>query len=73
MLDLETVRRLQYHPSKTPGDYLREAVLSPHARADLEQLVRVLYGYLFAREPCGPAEYAAWRDRTATERYAIPR
>lgn len=73
VLDLETVQRLHYHPSKTPADYLREVSLPPGARSDLERLVRVLYGYLFARQPCGPAEYSAWRDLTVADRYARPR
>jgi hypothetical protein len=33
-------------------------------RSDLGAVVRVLYAYLFARAPCGPAEFGAWRDLT---------
>jgi hypothetical protein len=70
VLELDQRRLLRFHPSKTPNEYTYEAQLAEPARAAFRDLVRLLYGYAFAREPCGPADFAAWRERTAAERYA---
>lgn len=61
LLDLDHGRLLRFHPSKTPGEYLAEQTLSAPQRDRLRQLVRALYGFVFARQPCGAAEYQAWR------------
>lgn len=54
VLTLDERRLLRFHPSKTPGEYAAE-------RRELSGLVRTLYAHVFARVPCGPEEYGAWR------------
>lgn len=70
VLALDARSVLRFHPSKTPGEYARESRLAPGAREEFRDLVRRLYRYAFARSPCGPAEFADWRERAAPERYA---
>jgi hypothetical protein len=70
VLELDQRRLLRFHPSKTPNEYTYEARLAEPARAAFRDLVRALYGYAFAREPCGPDEFSVWRERTVAERYA---
>lgn len=70
VLALDAASLVRFHPSKTPGEYTREARLSPQARTELRALVRDLYGYVFARRACGPREFEAWRVMAAPERYA---
>jgi len=70
VLALDESKLLRFHPGKTPGEYAREAGLAPRAREEFRELVRFLYGYAFARWPCGPAEFERWRARTAPEHYA---
>lgn len=57
ILALDSRRLVRFHSSKTPGEYVAE-------RSDLGAVVRALYAYLFARAPCGPAEFDAWRVLT---------
>jgi hypothetical protein len=70
VLALDALRLLKFHPSKTPAEYGMEARLAGQAREEFRELVRGLYGYAFARRPCGPVEFAAWRARAVPERYA---
>lgn len=70
VLALDASSLVRFHPSKTPGEYSREARLAPAARDEFRALVRTLYGYVFARRPCGPREFAEWRTLAAPERYA---
>lgn len=70
VLALDARNLLRFHPSKTPGEYVRESALAPGAREEFRELVRRLYRYAFARSPCGPAEFADWRAKAAPERYA---
>lgn len=70
VLALDASSLVRFHPSKTPGEYSREARLSPAARDEFRALVRTLYAYVFARRPCGPREFAEWRALAAAERYA---
>jgi hypothetical protein len=70
VLALEAAELLRFHPSKTPAEYGRESRLSPSAREEFRELVRALYGYAFARWPCGPGDFAGWRARALPERYA---
>jgi hypothetical protein len=70
VLALDASALVRFHPSKTPGEYSREAKLAPEAREEFRALVRTLYAYVFARRPCGPGEFAEWRARAAPERYA---
>lgn len=70
VLELDQRRLLRFHPSKTPGEYTADASLPDGTRAAFRELVRTLYGYAFARRPCGPGEFAAWRELTSPDRYA---
>lgn len=70
ILALDAAALVRFHPSKTPGEYTREARLSPEGRNQLRALVGDLYGYVFARRACGPREFEAWRVQAAPERYA---
>jgi hypothetical protein len=67
MLALDAATVVRFHPSKTPLEYSREARLDPGAGTELRALVGALYQYLFARRPCGPAEYLDWRNRLEKE------
>lgn len=69
-LALDGARRVRFHPAKTPREYVQEAALAPEERVRFADLVRILYGYAFARWPCGPAEFTAWRERLAMEPHA---
>jgi hypothetical protein len=64
-LELDSRRVLRFHPSKTPSEYAREARLPPEERERLAGVVRALYRYSFAGDPCGPEEYRAWRELAA--------
>ena len=70
LLALDARRIVAFHPSKTPGEYAGEAGLAPDVVPAFRELVHLLYGYAFARWPCGPGEFSDWRARAATERYA---
>jgi len=69
ILELDARRLIRFHPSKTPGEFAREVPAGP-ARERMQALVVTLYRYAFAREPCGPAEFASWRSASDTDRYA---
>ena len=70
VLELDARQVVRYHPSKTPNEYSYEAGLAPERRGAFRDLVRQLYSYAFARQPCGPADFAAWRSQAVPERYA---
>jgi len=70
LLSLEERAVLRVQASTTPAEYARQVRLSPEARADFASMVNRLYGYLFARWPCGPEEYAAWQATVDPDRYA---
>jgi hypothetical protein len=70
VLALDASSLVRFHPSKTPGEYSREARLAPAAQDEFRTLVRTLYAYVFARRPCGPREFAEWRALAVPERYA---
>ena len=70
VLELDARRVVRFHPSKTPNEYTYEAGLAGEARDGFRGLVRSLYGYAFARWPCGAEDYAAWRRAAVAERYA---
>ena len=70
ILALDRASLVRFHPAKTPREYTREPSLPAPDRAELAELVGALYRYVFAREPCGPAEYRAWRERVMPERDA---
>ena len=70
VLALDGLQLLRFHPGKTPAEYAQESRLGAAARAEFLELVRSLYGYAFARWPCGPEDFAHWRSRAEPERYA---
>lgn len=70
LLELDQSGTLRFHPSKTPYEYIAELKAGPPVRAEFGALVRALYGYAFARRPCGPEEYASWRAQSDRGRYA---
>ena len=72
VLALDARALLRFHPSKTPGEYVGDAQLAPESRTEFRELVHRLYGYAFARWPCGAGEFAEWRAHAAPERYASP-
>ena len=57
VLDLDARRVLQFHPSKTPAEYAREARLDDAGRSELADLVASLYRHLFGGAPCDAAEW----------------
>ena len=70
VLALDRRALLRFHASKTPGEYAREARMAPESRERFRALVSSLYGYVFARRPCGAPEFTAWRGLAAAEHYA---
>jgi len=70
VLALDAAGRLRFHPGKTPAEYGAESRLGPEAGAEFRALVGTLYGFAFARWPCGREDFVSWRARAAPERYA---
>ena len=70
VLALDAAQQVRFHPAKTPREYTRESRLDPGLRAELSGLVGALYEYVFARRPCGLAEYREWQARVAREAHA---
>ena len=70
VLDLDQQRVLRFHPSKTPKEYRAEAKLAGPSGEAFREVVHLLYGYAFARRPCGPEQFLAWHALAAPERYA---
>jgi hypothetical protein len=60
-LSLHAERIVEYHASKTPAEYAREARLADADRERLRALVRALYAHVFGGRPLGPEEYRRWR------------
>lgn len=73
VLELDARRVTRFHPSKTPGEYVREAALPEERRRELRDLVRALYAHAFARVPCDGAAFSAWHARAQADRYAPAR
>jgi hypothetical protein len=65
MLDLDARRVLQFHPSKTPAEYVREARLDDAGRSELADLVASLYRHLFGGAPCGAGEWQRFDSQAA--------
>jgi Domain of unknown function (DUF4129) len=61
-LTLHGQRIVEYHASKTPAEYAREARLAEADRERLRALVRSLYAHVFGGRPLGPEEYRRWRE-----------
>jgi Domain of unknown function (DUF4129) len=53
---------VRFHPSKTPGEYAREARLPADERTRLRTLVGQLYAGAFGGAPVGAEDYRRWRD-----------
>lgn len=70
LLALDARHAVHFEPSRTPAEYLRDARLGADSRQAFADLVNRLYGYAFARLPCGPREYAEWRARAVPDHYA---
>jgi uncharacterized protein DUF4129 len=65
VLDLDARRVVQFHPSKTPAEYAREARLDDPGPAELAGLVAILYSHLFGGAPCDAAEWQRFDARAA--------
>jgi hypothetical protein len=63
ILELDARSVVRFNPSKTPFEYAREPGLSSPDRGWLEDLVRSLYAFAYAGQPCGPAEFAGWQRK----------
>jgi hypothetical protein len=70
VLELDRLTVVQFHPSKTPREYLPEVAGPPERRRDFAALIADLYRYAFAGHSCGPDQFAAWRARADADRYA---
>lgn len=70
MLELDARNLARFHPSKTPGEYVREARLAAEARDELRGLVGSLYRYAFARVPADHLAWEEWVNRASVNRYA---
>jgi hypothetical protein len=70
VLELDQRGTLKFHPSKTPYEYSAEVRGGEPVRSAFRGLVRSLYGYAFARQPCGPEDFSRWLDASRAERYA---
>lgn len=70
MLELDAARVTTYHPSKTPSEYARDAVLTDDGRRALRLLISDMYAYAFARIPLDRALYDRWRVSAVADRYA---
>jgi hypothetical protein len=60
VLELDRLKALRFHASKTPAEYVGEARLTDAGRATLAGLVAQLYGHLFGAVPCDAGEYEAF-------------
>jgi hypothetical protein len=69
ILELDARQVTRFHPSKTPGEYVREAALRDEKRVALRDLVRSLYAYAFARIPCDRDAFDAWRAQAVADRF----
>jgi hypothetical protein len=61
ILDLAAGGLVQWHPSKTPREYVREAKLPAVERERLRALVDGVYDASFAGTLIGPPEWERWR------------
>jgi hypothetical protein len=57
VLDLDRREAVQFHPSKTPAEYVGEARLDPSGRASFADLVARLYRHVFGAVPCDEGAY----------------
>ena len=71
-LTLHQAGLVQYHASKTPAEYVREARLADGDRERLRSLVRVLYAHVFGGRPLDLDAYRRWREAGAPPWHATP-
>ena len=69
-LSLHDQGAVQYHASKPPAEYAREARLSEGDRERLRALVGSLYAHVFGGRPLGPDDYRRWREAGASPWHA---
>ena len=60
-LTLHDQGAVQFHASKTPAEYAREARLADGDRERLRALVRALYAHVFGGRPLDAEDYRRWR------------
>ncbi len=75
VLDLDRLKALRFHPSKTPAEYIGEARLDDLGRASFTSLVAQLYRHLFGAIPCDEAEYDAFgsaAQELSTGQHVVP-
>jgi Domain of unknown function (DUF4129) len=65
VLTLHGERVVEYHASKTPAEYAREARLAGADRERLRALVRALYAHVFGGRQLGLEDYHRWREAGA--------
>lgn len=65
ILHLDAGGVLRYHAAKTPREYAAEAKLPEAESHRLSNLVRSLYGFVYARHDCSPEEYSRWREEAS--------
>jgi hypothetical protein len=64
VLELDRLRALRFHPSKTPAEYVGEANLDSRGRASLADVVSRLYSHVFGAAPCDAEAYRAFGTAT---------
>jgi len=64
VLELDRLRVLTFHPSKTPAEYVGEVRLQPPGRESMADVVGRLYRHVFGAVPCDAETYRAFGDAT---------
>ena len=75
VLELDRLKALRFHTSKTPAEYVGEARLTDAGRASLAGLVAQLYRHLFGAVPCDAGEYESFgaaAQELARGRHVVP-
>jgi len=75
VLELDRLKALRFHASKTPAEYVGEARLTDAGRASLAGLVAQLYRHLFGAAPCDAGEYESFgaaAQELARGRHVVP-
>jgi len=75
VIELERLKALRFHASKTPAEYVGEARLTDAGRASLAGLVAQLYRHLFGAVPCDAGEYESFgaaAQELARGRHVVP-
>ena len=72
VLELDRVDAVQFHPSKTPAEYVQEARVSAAGRATLASLVARLYHHVFGAEPLDEQGYREFGAAAGAVLHAAP-